>query len=83
MALPAAGKGEPASANAPVTSKTHCRLPSCQSIQQPEPPGQALAQKCSTDGGMPVSYQVSGFPFRWAAMESAAIETVPPLPDAG
>ena len=27
MALPAAGKGEPASAKAPVTSSTHCRLP--------------------------------------------------------
>ena len=45
MALPAAGKGEPASAKAPVTSSTHCKLPSCQSTQQPEPLGQALAQK--------------------------------------
>lgn len=60
MALPATGKGDPASAKAPVTSKTHCRFPSCQSIQQPEPRGQTLAQKLRTGWGIPLSYQVSG-----------------------
>src|SRR5215471_18523761 len=49
MALPTAGKGDPASAKAPVTSSTHCRLPSCQSVQQPEPLEQTLAQKRSEE----------------------------------
>src|SRR6266566_1417414 len=63
-----------------MTNRTHCKLPSCQSIQQPEPGGQVCAQYRNTGCGIPTSYQASGLPCKCGAIARAACATMAPLP---